>query len=190
MGHACMATKGDADLSVGEARTMSRYLIVANQTLGGEQLDRTIQDRIERGDSQFFIVVPMTAPKHETSGWTHGFPIGDDATLSASQTESVRRVMEEDARRHEAELGEARMRAESRLSQMMEKVRSEGGEADGTVADADPAAAVKDVLKDQPFDEVIVSTLPAGISRWLKMDLPSRVARMTDAPVTTVEAEG
>ena len=38
-------------------------------------------------------------------------------------------------------------------------------------------------------DAVIVSTLPAGVSRWLKMDLPSRIDRMTDAPVTTIEAE-
>jgi hypothetical protein len=33
-----------------EATTMGRYLIVANQTLGGGRLDRTVQDRIKRGD--------------------------------------------------------------------------------------------------------------------------------------------
>lgn len=50
---------------------MSRYLIVANQTLGGEKLDRTIRDRAGRGDSEFFVVVPMTASEHE-SDWTGG----------------------------------------------------------------------------------------------------------------------
>lgn len=168
---------------------MPRYLIVANQTLGGDRLDRTIRDRIERGDSHFYVVVPMTAPRHETGGWTHGFPIGEETPMTAGQSEQVRIAMEEDARRSEAELTEARDRAENRLGQIIENIRSAGGEADGAVASADPAIAVRDVLEERSFDEVIVSTLPAGLSRWIKMDLPSRVARMTDAPVTTVEAE-
>jgi hypothetical protein len=52
----------------------------------------------------------------------------------------------------------------------------------------EPTVAVQDVLEEQAFDEVIVSTLPTSLSRWLRMDLPSRIARMTDVPVTTVEA--
>lgn len=40
------------------------------------------------------------------------------------------------------------------------------------------------------FNEVIISTLPVGISRWLKLDLPSRTQRMVECPVTTVEADG
>ncbi len=35
--------------------------------------------------------------------------------------------------------------------------------------------AIGDALRDQLFDEIILSTLPPGLSRWLKMDLPSRV---------------
>lgn len=169
---------------------MSRYLIVANQTLGGDELDRTVRDRIGRGDSQFHIVVPMTAPKHETGDWTRGFSTGEVATGPgfSHMPEEARQVME-DERRHEALLAEARRRAERRLDQMIEKIRSAGGQAEGAVGDADPATAVKDALQDQSFDEVIVSTLPTKLSRWLKMDLPSRIARMTDAPVTTIEAE-
>ncbi len=42
----------------------------------------------------------------------------------------------------------------------------------------------------QNFDEIIISTLPSGISRWLGMDLPHRVERQFKLPVTTVIAKG
>jgi hypothetical protein len=51
--------------------------------------------------------------------------------------------------------------------------------------------AVKRALERQDgFDEIIVSTLPAGLSRWVKKDVPRRIARLTDMPVTTVQAKG
>jgi hypothetical protein len=40
----------------------------------------------------------------------------------------------------------------------------------------------------EAFDEIVVSTLPGGISRWLKLDFPSRVARATELPVRHVIA--
>jgi hypothetical protein len=166
---------------------MGRHLIVANQTLGGDQLDRTVTERIERGDSQFYVVVPMTAPKHESDSWSRGFPV--HGGMSAVQIDEARRAIEEDARRREELFAEARRRAEQRLQQMLEKIESAGGVADGEVGDADPAIAVKAALESQTPDEVIVSTLPAKFSRWVKMDLPSKVSRMTDAPVVTIEAE-
>jgi GABA permease len=44
------------------------------------------------------------------------------------------------------------------------------------------------VLREITFDEIIVSTLPAGPSRWLKRDLPHRVEREYGLPVTHVVA--
>lgn len=58
---------------------------------------------------------------------------------------------------------------------------------DGIVGDADPVAAVHDAINLRGFDEVIISTLSARLSRWLKLDLPSKVAGM-GLPVTTVTA--
>jgi hypothetical protein len=46
-------------------------------------------------------------------------------------------------------------------------------------------AAVQDAINLHGFDEVIISTLPARVSRWLKLDLPSKVAGL-GLPVTTV----
>lgn len=60
-----------------------------------------------------------------------------------------------------------------------------GSEVEGIIGDADPIAAVHDAINLRGFDEVIVSTLSAPISRWLHMDLPRKVAGM-GLPVTTV----
>jgi GABA permease len=56
------------------------------------------------------------------------------------------------------------------------------------VGDPDPVAAVGDALRAREFDEVIVSTLPRGVSRWLRLSLPHRLERMTDLPVHHVIA--
>jgi len=56
------------------------------------------------------------------------------------------------------------------------------------VGDPDPVAAVGDALHSHHFDEVIVSTLPPGVSRWLRLSLPQRLRRMTDVPVLHVTA--
>jgi cell pole-organizing protein PopZ len=53
------------------------------------------------------------------------------------------------------------------------------------IGDADPGAAVQDAVNLHGFDEVIISTLSPRLSRWLKLDLPSKVSGL-GLPVTTV----
>jgi hypothetical protein len=60
-----------------------------------------------------------------------------------------------------------------------------GAPVEGIVGDPDPGAAVQDAINLHGFDEVIISTLSARLSRWLKLDLPSKVSGM-GLPVTTV----
>ena len=60
-----------------------------------------------------------------------------------------------------------------------------GASVEGIVGDPDPTAAVQDAINLRGFDEVIVSTLSPRLSRWLKLDLPSKVSGM-GLPVTTV----
>ncbi len=50
-----------------------------------------------------------------------------------------------------------------------------GKEVTGHVGDANPLSAVADALNLQGFDEIIVSTLPWRLSRWLRVDLPSKL---------------
>src|SRR3954469_15409395 len=63
-----------------------------------------------------------------------------------------------------------------------------GGHVEGIVGDTDPFVAARETLEREPFDEVIVSTLPAHVSRWLRLDLPTRVKRL-GLPVTVVTAD-
>jgi hypothetical protein len=60
-----------------------------------------------------------------------------------------------------------------------------GSNVEGIVGDSDPIAAIHDAINLRGFDEVIISTLPGRVSRWLKLDLPSKVSGM-GLPVTTV----
>ena len=64
-----------------------------------------------------------------------------------------------------------------------------GSEVQGLIGDPEPLAAIQDAVNVHGFDELIISTLPARFSRWLKLDLPSKAAGL-GLPVTTVTARG
>ncbi len=83
---------------------------------------------------------------------------------------------------------EAREAAQTRLNAVLGRLRDLGAEASGEVGSQDPVAAVHDAIRDHPVEEIILSTLPAGISRWLGMDVPSRLKGSVTVPVTVVTA--
>jgi hypothetical protein len=58
------------------------------------------------------------------------------------------------------------------------------------VGDSDPLVAVQDAWDPRRFDEIIVATLPTGISRWMATDLARRVERLTGARVTHIVSRG
>jgi hypothetical protein len=80
----------------------------------------------------------------------------------------------------------SRTAARERLDDVLARLRDLGVEADGEVGDRDPVSAVRDALRGRDVDEIIVSTLPKGISRWLGEDVPSRLRESVSAPVTVV----
>jgi hypothetical protein len=134
---------------------MRRYLVVANQTLGGAPLMGKVRETLAAGPCVFHILVPATPPGHFAT-WTEG---------------------------------EALAVAQERLHAALTRFKELGAEADGEVGDPKPLQAISDALRERTFDEIILSTLPSGASRWLKQDLPHRVERSFAIPVTHVVGE-
>lgn len=81
---------------------------------------------------------------------------------------------------------ESRIEATGRLAAFTDWLQSLGVGSSGEVGDRDPVQAVRDALRDRSVDEIILSTLPPGISRWLGQDVPSRLQAANDTPVTVV----
>jgi hypothetical protein len=96
-------------------------------------------------------------------------------------------VPAEHSRDHAWSDGEAHAAAAERLERGLTRFAPLDAEVDGEVGDADPAMAVEDVLmRGAAWDGIVVSTLPPGPSRWLKLDLPNRLAGRTGLRVIHV----
>ncbi len=150
--------------------SVRRYLVVANQTLGGPQLVEKLKECMAAGPCNFYFVVPAT-------------PVSDlepvDRPLTLSGVDGGAGML--------PDLDEvARAMARRRLEKELARLREAGVEADGEVGDPRPVHAVKDALHKRQVDEIIVSTLPHRTSRWLVMDLPHRVKRSFGLPMTHV----
>jgi hypothetical protein len=84
---------------------------------------------------------------------------------------------------------EATADAQGRLDAMLEHLHGLGLDPTGEVGYRDPVEAARDALRSHPADEIILSTLPTGISRWLGQDVPSRLKSAVSVPVVVVTAE-
>jgi hypothetical protein len=78
--------------------------------------------------------------------------------------------------------------AQAELGKALERMHGADLEVEGMVGDADPVIAVHDVWDPRRFDEIVISTLPTGASRWLAVDLPHRVEKFTGVQVEHVVA--
>jgi hypothetical protein len=142
---------------------MRRYLVVANQTLGGEQLTAKLAECMDAGPCRFYLVAPVTNTEASDRWFTGGL----EGVLPGAY-----RI--------------ARTLADGRLQNELARLREAGAEADGEVVEPVPLDAIRKIASREEVDEVIVSTLPRRLSRWMAMDLPHRIRRATKLPVTHV----
>ena len=79
--------------------------------------------------------------------------------------------------------------AQHRLDAAVESFRQVGIRVDGQVGDPDPMKSIGAYLRYREFDEVVVSTLPRSISRWLHQDLPHKIERKFHLPVMVITTQ-
>jgi hypothetical protein len=135
----------------------ARVLIVAHQTATSERLLEAVRSRAARGPAHFHLLVPRDEP--------HG----------------KRRLVDDIGLHDDDEALRALNRALPKLSE------AAGHEVQGSLGVPGPMTAIQTELAGGGYDEIIISTLPRRISRWLKADLVSKTKEL-GLPVTHVEA--
>ena len=85
--------------------------------------------------------------------------------------------------------GQVTATARKRMNDALAEYEALGAKVTGEVGDVSPVRAVNDALIAGTYDEVILSTFPAGPSRWLRQDVPTRLAHDCPVPVTHVVSE-
>ncbi|MEV6904886.1 hypothetical protein [Amycolatopsis sp. NPDC051372] len=151
---------------------MRSYLVVANQTLLGPELQNELHKRIEAGPSSFYVLVPNTAAAHY-----HTVPAAGGLMPMPSVVMDFGRPASDE---------EATVQARQRLEQVLADLAVQKVQADGDLGSAQPLEAIEKVMAGREFDEIIVATLPRRASRWLRADLPHQAERRFGLPVTTI----
>ena len=144
-------------------------LIVANQTIGGNDLSAAVAERIAQGACAFYLVVPV--PPTPPSAIAAGMAAVESAIAVIIDMPDQRAV------------------AAERLEAGLLWLRSLGTTATGEVGTTDAVASVIAVVQRGGIDEVLVSTLPSRLSRWLKQDLPCKLGKAVSVPVNVVTAK-
>jgi hypothetical protein len=153
---------------------MRQYLVVANQTLQAAELRDELSKRIGAGPCSFFVIVPDTkAAQYD--------PVAAGGVLPQPgmwwwATFYARPATDE----------EATAQARQRLSVMLDGLAALGAPVAGDLGSSDPLEAIEKVCVDRQFDEIILTTLPQHVSRWLRGDLPRQAERRFRLPVTTI----
>ncbi len=158
----------------GATTTVKRCLVIVNRTVGDQLLTEALAERVSSGPVEFHVLVPTGI-----SNWGVLAAASDPMTgFSAIDPNVIVNESYEDAARAAA----------IRLADQCRQLDDMGATVTGEVSPSDPMAAVAAVLERGSFDEILVSTLPASLSKWLRADLPSRLARRFGLPVVHVEA--
>ena len=131
----------------GRLRGVASYLLVANETAESPELLHAVTEIHAHDLDAEFVIVVPATPLNLLQQF--------EGTAKSARGLAAQRA--QSTRRHLESLGI--------------EVRST------RVGNWDPYAAIEEELVNYKFEAIVLSTLPPGVSRWLRMDLPSRVAR-------------
>ncbi len=154
----------------GTVVTVQRVLVVANDTIGRAAVNAAIAERLATGPLEIHLLAPVNP-----AGWGAVAALGDPGSGYVPPGPSMLEGRDE-----------AVKTAEDRVRGELIRLRALGATATGEVALDDPADAVARVLERASFDEIIVSTLPSTVSRWLRLDLARRLQRRFGVPVVEI----
>jgi len=126
---------------------MARYLLVAHQTADSPELRSRVGDLLKEDQAAEFVLLVPATPVGLLPA------IGGEGRTSVEV---------------------ARWRA-SRARSLLEQAGARMTAA--LVGNYNPVVAVEEELRNRNYDGVIISTLPPGLSRWLRLDLPAQIAR-------------
>lgn len=157
------------------------------------------RDLIERIEEASSLPVEHVVANVETEGISVGVTLVV-ANRTASGDQLLRALKErasDGARRvfiiavpQEGGDGAAARQARARLVQLVDRLKAADLVAAGMVADPDPYTATMNSVQFFPHvEDIVISTLPATRSGWLRADLIERVRNATGKPVTHIEAE-
>jgi GABA permease len=153
------AAESEADEG-GPDQPRHRVLIVANETVGAEELLREIRRFGSEADAEFFVCVPAN-PVDTGQAERKGAVWVWEATVQAAQ---------------------------ERLDATLEGLRAEGLRADGALGDFRPMVALDHAVQEFRPDGIVISTHPEDRSLWLRQDLVARARARHDAPVRHIVA--
>jgi hypothetical protein len=126
---------------------MARYLLVAHQTAESQELRAQVAALVQKDRAAEFVLLVPATPVSLLTG------VGGEGR-TAMQVARWRGA-----------------RARSLL---------EGAGAGVTavrIGSYDPILAIEEEVRGGGYASVIISTLPPGLSRWLRLDLPRKIAR-------------
>jgi hypothetical protein len=170
-----LAGSAYAKISLDRGSIIARLLLVANKTLASGEVSGFVRERMAKDDNcEFTLLVPATPPGGQ-SGSRMANEIAN-AGSGARVSDAIEGVDDWEYARGRLEYG-------------LSLLRTLGATVDGEVGDPNPAKAITEILKRKDFDEVVLSTLPKGISRWLGLDIPHQIQRRFHIPVTVIKVQ-
>jgi len=150
-----------AELPGGPEAPAERVLVLANETVNGDELLDELRAIDRSRNAEYHVCVPAN-PIDTGQAMHQGAVYIWEATTEAAQ---------------------------ARLDRTLEVLRSEGLQADGALGSYKPLRALADAVADFSPDRLVICTLPEDRSAWLRYDVVDRAREAYDIPLTHVVVE-